>query len=147
MKRLLLIVLPLLLMVGCEDKKETSDTNPLVGVYNMTSISFELQTTPTQTLTFNHDGTDNYLVLVLGDDGVYSLQGKIDGVDGSEGGTWSDTGNKLTFIQSDGDTKIWDFTLTGNNLVMTRTEPETDENWGLLMTYNFTKEQIVNNII
>tara|TARA_B100000959_G_scaffold248609_1_gene275658 strand:+ start:301 stop:729 length:429 start_codon:yes stop_codon:yes gene_type:complete len=135
-----LFILSILFTIGCEDEKETSDTNPLVGVYNMTSLSIELQTTPTQTLTFNHDGTDNYLVLVLGDDGVYSLQGKIDGLDGSEGGTWSDTGNKLTFIQSDGDTKIWDFTLTGNNLVMTRTEPETDENWGELMTYNFTKE-------
>ncbi len=135
-----LFILSILFTIGCEDEKETSDTNPLVGVYNMTSLSIELQTTPTQTLTFNHDGTDNYLVLVLGDDGVYSLQGKIDGVDGSEGGTWSDTGNKLTFIQSDGDTKIWDFTLTGNNLVLTMTEPETDENWGLLMTYNFTKE-------
>ena len=141
-----LFILSILFTIGCEDEKETSDTNPLVGVYNMTSLSIELQTTPTQTLTFNHDGTDNYLVLVLGDDGVYSSQGKIDGVDisiikrYSEGGTWSDTGNKLTFIQSDGDTKIWDFTLTGNNLVLTRTEPETDENWGLLMTYNFTKE-------
>ena len=135
-----LFILSILFTIGCEDEKETSDTNPLVGVYNMTSLSIELQTTPTQTLTFNHDGTDNYLVLVLGDDGVYSLQGKIDGVDGSEGGTWSDTGNKLTLIPSDGDTEIWDFTLTGNNLVLTRTEPETDENWGLLMTYNFTKE-------
>tara|TARA_B100001964_G_scaffold186624_1_gene207276 strand:+ start:41 stop:469 length:429 start_codon:yes stop_codon:yes gene_type:complete len=135
-----LFILSILFTIGCEDEKETSDTNPLVGVYNMTSLSIELQTTPTQTLTFNHDGTDNYLVFILGDDGVYSLQGKIDGVDGSEGGTWSDTGNKLTLIPSDGDTEIWDFTLTGNNLVLTRTEPETDENWGLLMTYNFTKE-------
>ena len=135
-----LFILSILFTIGCEDEKETSDTNPLVGVYNMTSISFELQTTPTQTVTYNHDGTDNYLVFILGDDGVYSLQGKIDGVDGSEGGTWSDTGNKLTLIPSDGDTEIWDFTLTGNNLVLTRTEPETDENWGLLMTYNFTKE-------
>ena len=36
MKRLLLIVLPLLLMVGCEDNKKSVD--PLVGIYNMTSI-------------------------------------------------------------------------------------------------------------
>jgi hypothetical protein len=135
-----LFILSILFTIGCEDEKETSDTNPLVGVYNMTSLSIELQTTPTQTLTFNHDGTDNYLVLVLGDDGVYSLQGKIDGNDGSEGGTWSDTGNKLTLIPSDGDTEIWDFTLTGNNLVMTITEPETDDMWEYVMTYNFTKE-------
>ena len=86
------------------------------------------------------------MVFILGDDGVYSSQGKIDGYDisiikrYSEGGTWSDTGNKLTLIPSDGDTEIWDFTLTGNNLVMTITEPETDEMWEYVMTYNFTKE-------
>jgi|TARA_Y100000310_G_C20261061_1_gene613654 hypothetical protein len=135
-----LFILSILFTIGCEDEKETSDTNPLVGVYNMTSISIELQTTPTQTLTYNHDGTDNYLVLVLGDDGVYSLQGKIDGEDGSEGGTWSDTGNKLTLIPSDGETDIFDFTLTGNNLVMTLTFPETNDEYGYVMTYNFTKE-------
>ena len=135
-----LFILSILFTIGCEDEKETSDTNPLIGVYNMTSISIELQTTPTQTLTYNHDGTDNYLVLVLGDDGVYSLQGKIDGEDGSEGGTWSDTGNKLTLIPSDGETDIFDFTLTGNNLVMTLTFPETNDEYGYVMTYNFTKE-------
>ena len=106
----------------------------------MTSTSVEIQTTPVSTFTHNHDGTNTYLVFILGDDGVYSLQGKIDGNDGSEGGTWSDTGNKLTLIPSDGDTEIWDFTLTGNNLVMTITEPETDDMWEYVMTYNFTKE-------
>jgi hypothetical protein len=143
-----LFILSILFTIGCEDEKETSDTNPLVGVYNMTSISNELQTDEgqTQTLTYNHDGTDNYLVLVLGDDGVYSSQGKIDGYDisilkrYSEGGTWSDTGNKLTLIPSDGGTDIFDFTLTGNNLVMTLTFPETNDEYGYVMTYNFTKE-------
>jgi len=142
MKKLLysLLTLSILFTIGCEDEKETDPVNPLIGVYNMTSVSITVQSSPSQTLTFNHDGTDNYLVFILGDDGVYSLQGKIDGLDGSEGGTWSDTGNKLTLIPSDGDTEIWDFTLTGNNLVMTITEPETDDMWEYVMTYNFTKE-------
>jgi hypothetical protein len=142
MKRLLLIVLPLLLMVGCEDKKDdtTEPVNPLISVYNMTSTSITIQSTPTQTYSFNHNGTTTYMVFILGDDGVYSLQGKIDGDDGSEGGTWSDTGNKLTLIPSDGDTEIWDFTLSGNNLVMTISEPETDTTWGTVITYNFTKD-------
>ena len=142
LKKLLysLLTLSILFTIGCEDEKETDPVNPLIGVYNMTSVSITVQSSPSQTLTFNHDGTDNYLVFILGDDGVYSLQGKIDGNDGSEGGTWSDIGNKLTLIPSDGDTEIWDFTLTGNNLVMTITEPETDEMWEYVMTYNFTKE-------
>jgi len=142
MKRLLLIVLPLLLIVGCEDKKDdtTEPVNPLISVYNLTSVSVSIQSNPVQTLTFNHNGTTTYLVFILGDDGVYSLQGKLDGDDGSEGGTWSDTGNKLTLIPSDGDTEIWDFTLSGNNLVMTISEPETETTYGITMTYNFTKD-------
>ena len=147
MKRLLLIVLPLLLMVGCEDKKDdTSEpVNPLVGVYNMTSVSISLQSNPVQTLTFNHDGSNTYVVMILGDPDVYSFQGKIDGDVANEGGTWSDTGNKLTLIitnttMGDPDTEIWDYTLTGNNLVQTLSEPETDTTWGITMTYNFTKE-------
>ena len=142
MKKILypLFIFSILFTIGCEDEKEKDPVNPLIGVYNMTSVSITIQSSPSQTLTFNHDGTDNYLVFILGDDGVYSLQGKIDGDDGSEGGTWSDTGNKLTLIPSDGDTEIWDFTLTGNNLVMTITEPETDDMWEYVMTYNFTKE-------
>ena len=149
MKKILypFILLSILFFIGCEDEKETDPVNPLIGVYNLTSTSVEIQTTPVSTFTHNHDGTNTYLVFILGDDGVYSLQGKIDGLDGSEGGTWSDTGNKLTLIPSDGDTEIWDFTLTGNNLVMTITEPETDDMWEYVMTYNFTKEQIVDNII
>ena len=142
MKRLLLIVLPLLLMVGCEDKKDdtTEPVNPLIGVYNMTSVSISLQSNPVQTLTFNHDGSNTYVVMILGDPDVYSFQGKIDGDVTNEGGTWSDTGNKLSLIPSDGVTEIWDFTLTGNNLVMTITEPETDTTYGIVITYNFTKE-------
>ena len=137
MKRLLLIVLPLLLMVGCEDNKKSVD--PLVGIYNMTSISMETITTPVETLTINHDGTNNYLVFILGDDGVTSFEGKIDGNYSSEGGTWSSTGNKLT-LTSDGVTDIWDFTLTGNNLVMTITYPGDEDMYERFVTYNFTKE-------
>jgi hypothetical protein len=144
MKRLLLIVLPLLLIVGCEDKKDdtTEPVNPLISVYNLTSVSVSIQSNPVQTLTFNHNGTTTYMVFILGDDGVYSLQGKLDGDDGSEGGTWSDTGNKLTLIPQEeyGGTDIFDFTLTGNNLVMTLTFPETNDEYGYVMTYNFTKE-------
>jgi len=106
----------------------------------MTSVSVSIQSNPVQTLTFNHDGSVNYLVFILGDDGVYSFQGKLDGDDMSEGGTWSSTGNKLTLIASGGGTEISDFTLSGNNLVLTMSVPETDTSYGINMTYNFTKE-------
>ena len=140
MKRLILTVLPLLLMIGCEDNKEETPVNPLVGIYDLTSISLSIQSNPVQTLTYNHNGTTTYLVFILGDDGIYSLQGKVNGNDSKGGGTWSDTGNKLSLILTDGDAEIWDFTLSGNNLVMTISEPETDTNWGTVITYNFTKD-------
>ena len=127
-------------MVGCEDKKDDT-VNPLIGVYYLSYVSVSIQSNPVQTLTFNHDNINTYLVMILDRFGVYSLQGKIDGDDGSEGGTWSDTGNKLTLIPSDGDTEIWDFTLLTYSLVMTMTEPETDTTNGMSITYYFRKPE------
>jgi hypothetical protein len=139
MKRLLLIVLPLLLMVGCEDKKDDT-TNSLVGVYNLTSVSISIQSDPVETITLDHDGSNTYMVFILGDDDVFSLQGYLDGDAYSRGGTWSDTGNKLTLIQTDGDTHIWDYTLTGKKLVGILSLPETETTWGVIWTYDFTKD-------
>ena len=141
MKKLIpLFSLLLIFSFGCEDDKaETEQVDPLVGVYNMTSASVSILSNPVQTLTFNHNGSTNYLVFILGDDGVYSFQGKLDGDAMSEGGTWSSTGNKLTLI-SGGGSEISDFTLSGNNLVLTMSEPETAESYGITITYNFTKE-------
>ncbi len=148
MKRLLLIVLPLLLIVGCEDT--TEPVNPLIGVYNMTRISFVIYSSPDETYTFNHDGSNTYMVMILGDDDVYSFQGKLDGDVVSEGGTWSDTGNKITFIPSDGDSEIgdyWvsgrilDYTLSGNNLHMEISYPSDGiDSYGHTISYDFTKE-------
>ena len=104
-----------------------------------------IQSNPTQTLSFQSDGSTTYVTMVLGESGVYSFQGKIDGEDVNEGGTWSTTGNKLTLVISnttigDPDTEIWDYTLNGNNLVLTMNIPETDDTYGLVYTYNFTKQ-------
>jgi hypothetical protein len=110
MKKILypFLFLSIVFFIGCDDEKETDPVNPLIGIYNLTSTSVEIQTTPVSTFTHNHDGTNTYLVFILGDDGVYSLQGKIDGLDGSEGGTWSDAGNKLTLIPYFSITITWD---------------------------------------
>ena len=73
MKRLLLIVLPLLFMVGCEDNNDdtTNDIDPMVGVYEMSSTSITIQSNPTQTLSFQSDGSTTYVTMVLGETGVY----------------------------------------------------------------------------
>ena len=160
MKRLLLIVLPLLLMVGCEDKKDdtTEPVNPLISVYNLTSVSVSIQSNPVQTLTFNHDGSNTYVVMILGDPDAYSFQGKIDfwGNVTNAIGTWSyDDGSccggypKLILLNtnittSNLNTEIWDLISSlddTNYLIMSLSQPETDTTWGLLKTYTFEKEE------
>ena len=62
MKRLLLIVLPLLLMVGCEDKKDDADdSNPIIGDWTVLSDDdcggwFKVGST----ILFNINGTFTY---------------------------------------------------------------------------------------
>ena len=138
MKRLLLIVLPLLLMVGCEDKKATEEeVNPLVGVWDMTSASILVQSNPSTTITITKDA-DNFETMILGEDGIYSYSGKINGEAESGSGSWSSTANKLTIIE-DGETTIIDFSISGSTLTTTVSEAETDTNWGTVITIIYDK--------
>ena len=138
MKRLLLIVLPLLLMVGCEDKKSTEEeVNPLVGVWDMTSASILVQSNPSTTITITKDA-NNFETMILGEDGTYSYSGKINGEDDSGSGSWSSTANKLTIIE-DGETTIIDFSISGSTLTTTVSEAETDTNWGTVITIIYDK--------
>jgi PBP1b-binding outer membrane lipoprotein LpoB len=138
MKRLLLIVLPLLLMVGCEDKKATEEeVNPLVGVWDMTSASILVQSNPSTTITITKDA-NNFETMILGEDGTYSYSGKINGEDDSGSGSWSSTANKLTIIE-DGETTIIDFSISGSTLTTTVSEAETDTNWGTVITIIYDK--------
>ena len=138
MKRLLLIVLPLLLMVGCEDKKATEEeVNPLVGVWDMTSASILVQSNPSTTITITKDA-NNFETMILGEDGTYSYSGKWDGESDSGSGSWSSTANKLTII-ADGETTIIDFSISGSTLTTTVSEAETDTNWGTVITIIYDK--------
>jgi len=138
MKRLLLIVLPLLLIVGCEDEKATEEeVNPLVGVWDMTSASILVQSNPSTTITITKDA-DNFETMILGEDGIYSYSGKINGEPESGSGSWSSTANKLTIIE-DGETTIIDFSISGSTLTTTVSEAETDTNWGSVITIIYDK--------
>ena len=95
MKKLLLIIL---LIVGCEETTEPEDDiHPLVGVWNMTSLSFA-----TGGATTTIDASDEFsIVLIFNEDGTFSNQGVMEGESHSESGTWSTSGNKLTVITED----------------------------------------------
>ena len=130
-----LLVFSFLFTIGCEDDKAT-DSNPLVGVWNMTSIVIESEGTTTL------DASDEFsIVLIFNEDGTFSNQGVFDGESHSESGTWSTSGNKLTVITEDvqegTETEIWDYTVSGSSFSFTFTE--TEDGMSASITYNFTK--------
>ena len=138
----MLLVFSFLFTIGCGDDEATDETNPLVGVWNMTSVVIESEGTTTL------DASDEFsIVLIFNEDGTFSNQGVFEGESHSESGTWSTSGNKLTVITEDVEegtvTDIWDYTLSGSSFSFTFTETEDGDTW--TYTYNFTKGQVVTN--
>ena len=138
----MLLVFSFLFTIGCGDDEATDETNPLVGVWNMTSVVIESEGTTTL------DASDEFsIVLIFNEDGTFSNQGVFEGESHSESGTWSTSGNKLTVITEDVEegtvTDIWDYTLSGSSFSFTFTE--TEDGGTYTYTYNFTKGQVVTN--
>ena len=138
MKNLLsaIFLFSILFTIGCDDDEATDETNPLVGVWNMTSVVIESEGTTTL------DASDEFsIVLIFNEDGTFSNQGVFEGESHSESGTWSTSGNKLTVITEDvqegTETEIWDYTVSESSFSFTFTEREGD--YDFTYTYNFTK--------
>ena len=132
----MLLVFSFLFTIGCGDDEATDETNPLVGVWNMTSVVIESEGTTTL------DASDEFsIVLIFNEDGTFSNQGVFEGESHSESGTWSTSENKLTVITEDvqegTETEIWDYTVSGSSFSFTFTDTEDGETW--TYTYNFTK--------
>ena len=134
-----LLVFSFLFTIGCEDDEATDDateSNPLVGVYNMVSYAVSGDGI---NVTVDADA-NNSLVMILAEDGVWSIQGTIDGESNSQSGTWSSTGSSLTIIYEDEEdgtqTEIWTYTLSGDDMSMYITDAED----GFTITYNWDKE-------
>ena len=132
----MLLVFSFLFTIGCGDDEATDETNPLVGVWNMTSVVIESEGTTTL------DASDEFsIVLIFNEDGTFSNQGAFDGESHSETGTWSTSENKLTVITEDvqegTETEIWDYTVSESSFSFTFTERE--GGYDFTYTYNFTK--------
>jgi len=135
-----LLVFSFLFTIGCEDDEATDDateSNPLVGVYNM--VSYEISGVYMDSVNVDADA-NNSLVMILADSSVCSIQGTLDGESNSESGTWSSTGSSLTIIYEDEEdgtqTEIWTYTLSGDDMSMSITDAED----GFTITYNWDKE-------
>ena len=138
----MLLVFSFLFTIGCGDDEATDETNPLVGVWNMTSVVIESEGTTTL------DASDEFsIVLIFNEDGTFSNQGVFEGESHSESGTWSTSENKLTVITEDvqegTETEIWDYTVSESSFSFTFTERE--GGYDFTYTYNFTKGQVVTN--
>ena len=133
----MLLVFSFLFTIGCDDDEATDETNPLVGVWNMTSLSFTVGGATT-TIDASNDFS---IVFIFNEDGTFSNQGVVEGESLSENGTWSTQGYKLTIITEDVEegtvTDIWDYTVSGSSFSFTFTDTEDGETW--TYTYNFTK--------
>jgi len=132
----MLLVFSFLFTIGCGDDEATDETNPLVGVWNMTSVVIESEGTTTL------DASDEFsIVLIFNEDGTFSNQGVFEGESHSESGTWSTSENKLTVITEDvqegTETEIWDYTVSESSFSFTFTERE--GGYDFTYTYNFTK--------
>ena len=132
----MLLVFSFLFTIGCGDDEATDETNPLVGVWNMTSVVIESEGTTTL------DASDEFsIVLIFNEDGTFSNQGVFEGESHSESGTWSTSENKLTVITEDvqegTETEIWDYTVSESSFSFTFTD--TEDGYDFTYTYNFTK--------
>ena len=79
----MLLVFSFLFTIGCDDDEATDETNPLVGVYNMVSW-----TAWGDGMNMAQEAdANNSLVMILAEDGVWSIQGTIDGESNSQSGT------------------------------------------------------------
>ena len=127
MKNLLsaLLLFSILFTVGCDDDATATEDASLVGTWELTSgtvVTHESESNPEETNTFTPPDVSN--TLVLADDGSYAENGTFEGDIATFSGTWSATGNVLTFVVTSGTeidgTETWlnTYTLSGDVLTL-----------------------------
>ena len=126
MKNLLsaIFLFSILFTIGCDD--DATEDASLVGTWELTSGTVVIHSTPEETITFTSPDVSN--TLVLAEDGSYSENGTFDGEITTFSGTWSETGNVLTFVVTSGTeidgTETWlaNYTLSGDVLTLVAEE-------------------------
>ena len=144
MKNLLsaLLLFSILFTVGCDD--DATEDASLVGTWELTSGTVVIHSTPEETLTFTPPDVSN--TLVLADDGSYAENGTFEGEIATFSGTWSATGNVLTFVVTSGTeidgTETWlnNYTLSGDVLTLVAEEAGDDEEDAQTITLVYARQ-------
>ena len=92
--------LPIIFMTfwSCGDEV-SSETNPLIGDWDLVSVRHILLRPIPDTIIFNVDGLNTYQTRTLADNGVFNYQGYLNGGLVNGGGTWVSSDTTLTFIE------------------------------------------------
>ena len=114
MKKVLLLAI--VLIIGCDNSTESS-VHPLVGIWEGTEITINFtsgeQNGTSVTSPIGENTQMGTVTWIFGADGVASMTSG----DGTDSGTWSATGNKLTLISTE-ETAINDYSISGNILTI-----------------------------
>ena len=145
MKNLLsaLLLFSILFTVGCDDDDATEDAS-LVGTWELTSGTVVIHSTPEETVTLTPPEVSN--TLVLADDGSYAENGTFEGEIQTFSGTWSATGNVLTFVVTSGTeidgTETWlnNYTLSGDVLTLVAEEAGDEEEDAQTITLVYARQ-------
>lgn len=110
--------LPIIFMTfwSCGDEV-SSETNPLIGDWDLVSVRHILLRPIPDTIIFNVDGLNTYQTRTLADNGVFNYQGYLNGGLVNGGGTWVSSDTTLTFIEMGSGTNVCDYTM------------DDDDNW------------------
>ena len=147
MKNLLsaLLLFSILFTVGCDDDDATATEDAsLVGTWELTSGTIVIHSTPEETFTYTPPEVSN--TLVLADDGSYAENGTFDGEIQTFSGTWSATGNVLTFVVTSGteidETETWlnNYTLSGDVLTLVAEEAGDEEEDAQTITLVYARQ-------
>ena len=146
MKNLLsaLLLFSILFTVGCDDDATATEDASLVGAWELTSGTIVIHSTPEETFTYTPPEVSN--TLVLADDGSYAENGTFDGEIQTFSGTWSATGNVLTFVETSGteidETETWlnNYTLSGDVLTLVAEEAGDEEEDAQTITLVYARQ-------
>ena len=135
----------ILFTIGCDDDDATAaEDASLVGTWELTSGTVVIHSTPEETNTYTPPEVSN--TLVLADDGSYAETGTFEGEITSFSGTWSATGNVITFVVTSGtdndepETWVNNYTLSGDALTLVTEEPGDDEEDAQTITLVYARQ-------